>query len=86
MTTNLWKLSTLVLAGALALAVGGNVVRDAFAEPQPHMRNAIEALQTARTQLQKASADKGGHRVKAIGHVDAAIAEVKAGIKFDNKH
>ena len=35
--------------------------------------------------LERATADKGGHRVKAIQHVDAAIAEVRAGMRFDRK-
>lgn len=57
---------------------------DAVAEGQPHMRAAIAALRTAREQLDKASADKGGHRAKAIRLVKDAIDEVQAGIDFDN--
>ena len=53
---------------------------------QPNMQSALAALQQARASLERASADKGGHRVKAIQHVDAAIAEVKAGMRFDRKH
>ena len=34
----------------------------------------------------KAEADKGGHRVKALELVNQALAEVKAGVEFDNKH
>lgn len=58
----------------------------AVAEPQPHMRKALNNLEEALVQLKSASHDKGGHRVKAIEHVEAAIAEVRAGIDFDNKH
>jgi hypothetical protein len=85
MQANIWKISTLVLAGALAWNLAGGTLQ-AGAEPQPHMRMALEFLQKARNQLEKASADKGGHRVKAIGHIDAAIGEVKAGVQFDNRH
>ena len=56
----------------------------AWAEAQPHMREAIRLLRDARAQLDKAEADKGGHRVAAIGKVDEAIAEVQAGIDYDN--
>ena len=41
---------------------------------------------TAKSELQRATADKGGHRVKAIGLVNSAIAEVNAGIAFDRRH
>lgn len=53
---------------------------------QPNMQAALDALQQARAALQRASHDKGGHRAKAIEHVDAAIAQVKAGMRFDRKH
>jgi hypothetical protein len=45
------------------------------------MDNALGALQTARSELQVAEANKGGHRVNAIRLVDQAIAEVRAGIR-----
>ena len=56
----------------------------AYAEFQPHMREALRLLRDARGQLDKADADKGGHRVAAIGKVDEAIAEVQAGIDHAN--
>lgn len=57
----------------------------AFAEPQPHMKAALKDLENAKAQLEKATADKGGHRVKAMELVNQAIDEVKKGIEFDNK-
>lgn len=86
MRTNLWKISTLALASALTLVVGSGLVRDASAEPQPHMRSALERLENAREALQKADGDKGGHRVKAIELTKQAIEETKEGIAFDHKH
>jgi hypothetical protein len=47
---------------------------------QPHMQNALSALGNARDNLNKAEADKGGHRVKALGYVNDAISEVQKGI------
>jgi hypothetical protein len=80
------KLSSLTafaaLGGALTTLLPG---RAAQAEAQPHMRNALEALRTARAQLQQATADKGGHRVSALNHVNAAIDQVQKGIAFDNR-
>ena len=63
------------------------VVAIAGAVPdQPNMQAARSSLQTARAELQKATPDKGGHRVNAIGLVNSAIAEVNAGIAFDRRH
>lgn len=86
MTTKAWKISTLVLALALGVTVGRGSVRSAGAEAQPHMQSALGSLQTALEQLNKATPDKGGHRVKAIALVNQAIGEVQKGINFDNKH
>jgi hypothetical protein len=60
---------------AVASFAGGCVVA-----AQPHMQNALAALQNARAELQVAEANKGGHRVNAIRLVNEAISEVQAGI------
>ena len=52
----------------------------AAAPDQPHMQAALDALQSARNNLDKANADKGGHRANAIQLVNDAIAEVRLGI------
>jgi hypothetical protein len=51
------------------------------APDQPHMQAALDALESARNNLDKANADKGGHRANAIQLVKDAIAEVKMGIE-----
>lgn len=53
---------------------------------QPNMEAALASLQQARASLEKAVADKGGHRAKAMKLVDDAIVEVKKGIEFAKKH
>lgn len=83
MTINHWKLSTLALGAAFALSLATPAADSA---PQPMMKKALTSLNQAKSQLQKATADKGGYRVKAIALVDQAIAEVKAGIEYDNTH
>jgi hypothetical protein len=47
---------------------------------QPHMASALDHLKSARDNLARADADKGGHRAKAISLVDQAINEVTLGI------
>ena len=52
---------------------------------QPYMRAARTDLQQAKAQLQAALANKGGHRVKAIEHVNRAIVFVNNGIAYDRR-
>jgi hypothetical protein len=44
------------------------------------MQAALNQLAAARASLVRAAHNKGGHRVKAIGLIDQAIAEVRLGI------
>ena len=53
---------------------------------QPHMRLALEAMKTAKHHQDEATADKGGHRVKAMEHLNMAITETEAGIAYDASH
>ena len=57
----------------------------ALAEMQPQMQAARRNLFEARQHLQRASSDKGGHRVRAMRLIDQALSEVEAGIRFDNR-
>ena len=47
---------------------------------QPHMKVALKSLQQAKTSLEKAAPDKGGHRAKALVLVNQAIEQVKKGM------
>jgi len=46
-------------------------------EPHPQIKDALEAMRTAKHHLQGAAHDFDGHRVKAIEHLDAAIREAE---------
>ena len=65
-----------LLAG---LVTGGYIAGRATAA-QPHMVNAMNALQTARAELVMAESNKGGHKVIAIQRIDEAINQVRLGI------
>ncbi len=52
------------------------------ASGQPRMRSALDHLFAARSELQAAESDKGGHRVRAMELVDQAIREVQLGIDY----
>ena len=79
---NPWKLTSFALAGAFALSLASA----AGADPQPKMRDALDHLQSAERALGLAAHDKGGHRKKALELTQAAIVEVREGIKFDNRN
>ncbi len=69
-----------------ALLLLGTVAVAGAVPDQPMMQAARADLQTARRELQAATPDKGGHRVKALNLINSAIAEVNAGIAYDRRH
>ncbi|HET7503057.1 MAG TPA: hypothetical protein VFK02_18680 [Kofleriaceae bacterium] len=84
---NPWKLTSFALIALLAATLGrGAMLNNASAEPQPRMHEALEQLRAAAASLEAADHDKGGHRAKALELTRAAIGQVEAGIKFDNRH
>jgi hypothetical protein len=68
----------LLLGAAIASSLGIGYAIGA----QPHMAETISLLQTARAELVKATPNKGGHRERALGLIDQAIGEVRAGMNF----
>lgn len=72
----LTQIAAVATIGLVGFA-GGCVVA---APPEPHMYNALSALQNARSELQVAEHNKGGHRVTALRLINEAINEVQAGI------
>ena len=64
----------------------GCVARAHAGERQPRMQAALHHLEAAKAELAEASADKGGHRAKAIEATDLAIAETHEGIRFAETH
>lgn len=78
--------STKSILCVAALLLTSAAAVSAFAPDQPRMQAARADLQAARGQLRNATTDKGGHRKRAVEHVDAALAEVNAGIRFDRHH
>ena len=72
-------MKTLKTGLMLAAAVAAMGLQSARAD-QPHMQNALMHLREARSALQRAEHNKGGHRERAVEIVNRAIAEVEAGI------
>ncbi len=68
----------LLLGAVIASSVGIGYAIGA----QPHMAETLTFLQSARAELVKATPNKGGHRERALGLIDQAIGEVRAGMAF----
>jgi hypothetical protein len=85
---NPWKLTTLILALALMVALGLPLIGSANAHDmrQPHMKAALTATSTALRQLNKSAPNKAGHRAKAVVHLNAARSEIMKGIEAGAKH
>lgn len=75
----------LAAAPALGVAAVLGASTEARAD-QPHMEAALDALKSARRELDAATADKGGHRGNALRLVKQAIVEVERGIDFAKRH
>jgi hypothetical protein len=67
-----------VLGASIAASIGVGYAIGA----QPHMTETITLLQSARAELALATPNKGGHRERALGLIDQAMGEVRAGIAF----
>lgn len=73
------------VTGAAAVGLLGATASTAEAY-QGNMERALSSLYNALGSLRELTANKGGHRVKAMELVAQAIAETQAGIDFANEH
>jgi hypothetical protein len=69
----------LALVFAIFFALAGAVAEAAY---QNHMVNARNYLQSALSELNTATANKGGYRASAINLVNQAIHDVNLGIQY----
>ncbi len=70
------------VGGAIAAGISAGTVR----ADQPHMQAALDGLKRAERELKEATADKGGHRGRALELVKDAIVQVERGIEYDRHH
>jgi len=75
----------LLAAGGLLAFVAGCASGPSYSY-QPHMQNALAALQYAQTELQQAEPNKGGHRERALQLIAQAISNVQMGINWAAEH
>ncbi len=53
---------------------------------EPHMNAALGHLQAAKTELERAARNKGGHRERALELVDQAMRQVQDGEVYYEQH
>jgi len=70
----------LIFVASAAILLGVGFSAGCVIAAQPHMNNALHALENAQAQLQEASSDKAGHRANALRLINEAVGEVQAGI------
>jgi hypothetical protein len=71
--------------GLVAIASLGASSRSAGAY-QSNMERALDSLHQALESLRGSTANKGGHRARAMELVQQAIAETQAGVEFADVH
>ena len=64
-------------AAPAAATPAAPVAPAATPDRHPHIDEALEAMRSAKHQLETAEKDFGGHRVKAIEHLNQAIREAE---------
>jgi hypothetical protein len=50
------------------------------------MHNAIEQLTSAKSDLEKAGGEWGGHKANAINHINEALKEINLGVDWAHSH
>ena len=74
-----------ILPAMLSLGTVIAFSADAAVSNQPNMQSALASLQSSRSYLEKATPDKGGHRIRALSLTNQAVNEVILGIRYANK-
>jgi hypothetical protein len=77
--------AALAATGAATIGLLGASTQSAKAY-QGNMERALASLEEALESLKASTANKGGHRARAMGLVRQAIAETQAGVEFANEH
>jgi oxalate decarboxylase/phosphoglucose isomerase-like protein (cupin superfamily) len=86
MTSAITTPTAIMLASVLSLGMIGATFSSVSAQGQEEMNEALQNLREAKSTLEHASKNKGGHRENAIHLVDQAIAEVEAGKAYAKQH
>jgi hypothetical protein len=79
------SLAAMAATGVAAIGLLGASSQSAKAY-QGNMERALASLHEALESLRDSTANKGGHRARAMDLVRQAIAETQAGVEFADEH
>ena len=74
-----------ILVGTVLLGITFGIASAAPRERHPEIRAAQRDLASAKSHLQAAARDFGGHRAKAVELIEQAQDELKKAVDFDRK-
>ena len=77
---------SIIRTGLVILLLVSAFVAGQLSAKQPQMNAALKQLRAAKSSLQRATPDKGGHRERALDLVNAAIDQVERGIAYDRRN
>jgi hypothetical protein len=75
-----------VLIGLSLYSLGRPAQNRDMAREEPHMSAALGHLEQAKSELERAAPNKGGHKEKAMQLVDQAIQQVREGEAYYEQH
>jgi hypothetical protein len=81
------KIATLLLFCVMMMAPSPTLFSAAPQRDKPgEVDRAEQSLHTARTELERAGTEWGGHRLQAIKHIDAALHELEMAEQWARQH
>jgi hypothetical protein len=81
------KIATLVLFSVMMMVPSPTLFSAPFQKDKPaEVDRAEQSLHTAKSELEKAGTEWGGHRVAAIKHIDAALQELEKAEDWAKQH
>jgi hypothetical protein len=80
------KIATLVFAATILVPTAALFPRSPQRDVPAEVGSARDALKGAYNDLQHAGGEWGGHRVKAMDHIQAAIGELNEAEKWAKEH
>ena len=75
-----------LLIGLSVYSLGNPPQNRQMGREEPHMSAALGHLQEAKSELERATPNKGGHRERAMQLVDQAMEQVRAGEAYYQQH
>jgi hypothetical protein len=81
------KIAALVLCSLMLMMMASSATLFSFQKDRPaEVDRAEQSLHTAKSELEHAGTEWGGHRVQAIKHIDAALHELELAEQWARQH